>query len=291
MKILDGGTGRQLKRIGAPFRQPEWSALALIESPGHVSRVHQDFIDAGADIITTNSYAVVPFHIGEDRFLHQGANLLRLAGQLAHEAKENTTRRISVAAGIPPMFGSYAPDKFDPDIAIDMLTLFRDMLLPHSDLVLGETLSSITEVTAFQKVFADCGKPVWVALTLEDETPEAGVPKLRSGETLEQALEVIGHQKPDAILFNCSQPEAMADGVAQARRLLDTNVSIGVYANAFPPKNTATAKANAELNEIRQDLTPLRYQEFARQWQSLGATIIGGCCGVGPEHINALKKI
>ena len=56
--LLDGGMGRELARSGAPFRQPEWSALALIEAPGHVKRVHDAFIKAGADVITTNSYAV-----------------------------------------------------------------------------------------------------------------------------------------------------------------------------------------------------------------------------------------
>ena len=55
VSILDGGTGRQLKRIGAPFRQPEWSALALIEAPQFVSQVHADFVAAGAEVITTNS--------------------------------------------------------------------------------------------------------------------------------------------------------------------------------------------------------------------------------------------
>ena len=70
--LLDGGTGRELKRIGAPFRQPEWSALALIEAPEFVTRVHQSYVDAGADVITTNTYALVPFHIGEERFAAQG---------------------------------------------------------------------------------------------------------------------------------------------------------------------------------------------------------------------------
>ncbi len=291
MQILDGGTGRQLKWIGAPFRQPEWSALALMESPDHVVRVHQDFIDAGADIITTNSYAVVPFHIGDERFLNQGGDLLDLAGRLAGQAKKSASRQIRVAAGIPPMFGSYIPDKFDPAEAIGMLSLFRDKLLPHGDLALAETLSCIAEISAFQEVFADCGKPVWISLSLEDEKPQPGVPKLRSGERLEQALEVARRHKFDAILFNCSQPEVMADGVSRARELLAGDVSIGVYANAFPPKNTATAQANAEVSEIRQDLTPGRYKEFAVQWQALGATIVGGCCGVGPEHIRALREI
>ena len=73
--ILDGGMGRELKRIGAPFRQPEWSALALIEAPERVADVHRAFAVAGARVITTNSYAVVPFHIGADRFAAEGETL------------------------------------------------------------------------------------------------------------------------------------------------------------------------------------------------------------------------
>ncbi len=81
--FLDGGTGRELKRIGAPFRQPEWSALALIEAPEYVSRVHQAYVDAGADIITTNSYALVPFHLGAERHASDAEHLAALSGKLA----------------------------------------------------------------------------------------------------------------------------------------------------------------------------------------------------------------
>ena len=62
LMILGGGMGRELQRIGAPFQQPEWSAQALLEAPHFVSQVHRSFIDAGADIITTNAYAILPFH-------------------------------------------------------------------------------------------------------------------------------------------------------------------------------------------------------------------------------------
>ena len=65
MIILDGGIGRHLEKIGAPFGKPEWSALSLIQNPDFVFRAHHDFINAGADVITTNSYAIVPFHIGK----------------------------------------------------------------------------------------------------------------------------------------------------------------------------------------------------------------------------------
>ena len=88
MIILDGGLGRQLSENGAPFRQPEWSALALMEAPHTVREVHDQFIAAGADVITTNTYAIVPFHIGEDRYEAQSEELLTLAAKLARDAAD-----------------------------------------------------------------------------------------------------------------------------------------------------------------------------------------------------------
>lgn len=76
--VLDGGTGRELHRVGAPFRQPEWSALALIEAPETVRQVHEAYLAAGADVITSNSYALTPFHIGAERFAAEGGHLAEI---------------------------------------------------------------------------------------------------------------------------------------------------------------------------------------------------------------------
>jgi len=288
MIVLDGGMGRQLARMGAPFGQPEWSALALIEAPEYIVRAHREFIDAGADIITTNSYAVVPFHIGEERFRAQGAELLDRAGRLARDVVAGSGARI--AAGIPPLFGSYAPEAFEPARAPAMLALFRDHLLPHCDLTLAETLSSTAEAEAVVNAFAGTGKPLWLSFTLEDADAEPGQPKLRSGEAVAEALALARHGAADAVLFNCSQPEVMADAVALARDTLGQAVAIGVYANAFALVDDTPA-ANAALRPIRADLTPERYRAFAEDWLAKGAEIIGGCCGVGPEHIAALADL
>ena len=109
MIILDGGIGRHLEKIGAPFGQPEWSALSLIQDPDYVYRAHQDFINAGADVITTNSYAIVPFHIGRSRFEQEGKILLHKAGNIARKAAKSHKKEVKVAASIPPVFGSYKP--------------------------------------------------------------------------------------------------------------------------------------------------------------------------------------
>ncbi len=101
--------GRELKRMGAPFRQPQWSAPALMEAPEAVAQAHAAFIAAGAEVVTTNSYAVVPFHIGQDRFAADGRMLAERAGRLARAAADGAGRagrKVLVAASLPPLFGS-----------------------------------------------------------------------------------------------------------------------------------------------------------------------------------------
>ncbi|MBX9886228.1 MAG: homocysteine S-methyltransferase family protein [Novosphingobium sp.] len=288
--ILDGGTGRELARSGAPFRQPEWSALALIEGPAFVSAVHRAYVAAGADVITTNSYAVVPFHIGEERFAEQGAALAALAGKLAREVADAATRKVHVAGSLPPICGSYRPDLVDLDRARPVLAVLVTALAPAVDHWLAETLSSLVEARLAAAITAPTGKPLWLSFTLEDEQPTAR-PLLRSGESVAQAAALAAEVGAAALLFNCSQPEVMEAAVRAARDELGPGspIRIGVYANAFPPM-AADAEANAALCPIREDLTPEGYGRFAAAWHDAGASILGGCCGIGPEHIAALRK-
>ena len=251
---------------------------------------HQAFVDAGSQVITTNSYAVVPFHIGEDRFVERGAELIRLSGQLAQQVKQAAGETVLVAAGIPPVFGSYNPNEFVHDDAVAMLEVFKQNLLPYTDIILAETQSSIAEVTAIQSVFGDCGQPLWISMTLEDEPVTGKESRLRSGELLRDTLESIDFQCVDAVLFNCSQPEVMAEAVKLAAEMLPSGKDIGVYANGFRPI-TNTIDANDGYSALREDLTPEDYLAFAEHWQQLGATMVGGCCGIGPDHISLLKYL
>lgn len=293
MLILDGGTGRELARIGAPFRQPEWSALALIEAPEFVSRVHQRYVDAGADVITTNSYALVPFHIGQERFDAQGAMLADRAGALARAVADTAPRVMRVAGSLPPVSGSYRPDLIDLARSRAVLSVLVGALAAHVDLWLAETLSAVVEAELVADCVAGTGAPLWLSFTLADEDL-AAPPMLRSGETVAQAAIAARRLGAEALLFNCSQPEVMATAITAAREALGDHAAndhaalpIGVYANAFPPQG-ADAEANSGLSPIRADLTPEGYAALAQGWASAGAGIIGGCCGIGPEHIAQL---
>jgi S-methylmethionine-dependent homocysteine/selenocysteine methylase len=293
--LLDGGTGRELLRLGAPFRQPEWSALALIEAPEFVSRVHQGYIDAGADVITTNSYAVVPFHIGAARFRERGFALAALSGKLARAAADAAPRAIRVAGSLPPVCGSYRPDLFDAAVARPVLAELVSALELSVDLWLAETVSSQAEMELVSEVLCASRHPWWGSYTLNDDPACASAPRLRSGEAIESAVVHAARLGARAVLFNCSQPEVIAGAVAAARRALDAatapgglHVQVGAYANAFPPQ-PATASANADLNALRTDLGPAQYLNWVDRWLADGAEIVGGCCGVGPEHIALIR--
>ncbi len=289
--LLDGGMGRELQRMGAPFRQPEWSALALMEAPETVAQAHAAFVAAGAEVITANSYALVPFHIGEDRFAESGRRLAARAGRLARGAADGAGRKVLVAASLPPLFGSYRPDLFDAARAPALLAPLIEGQATYADLWLAETLSSTAEAAAVHEALAGDARPLWISYTLADDRPEPTDPRLRSGEAVAEAVRSAVRLGAAAVLFNCSQPEVMASAIEAARETLAEGgaaLQTGAYANTFPPKRE-DEEANALLDELRSDLDPPGYLGFARDWVDRGATIIGGCCGIGPEHIAALR--
>jgi S-methylmethionine-dependent homocysteine/selenocysteine methylase len=295
--VLDGGTGRELRRMGAPFRQPEWSALALMEAPAFVTRVHQAFIDAGADVITSNSYALVPFHIGAERFERNGLALARLAGRLARQAADGAPRRVLVAGSLPPICGSYRAEWFDPAFARPILSILVEGLRPYVDHWLAETLSTIEEAELVREVIGHDDKPLWLSFTLRDGDAASAIePKLRSGQSVVDAVAAAVRLGAHSLLFNCSQPEVMGAAVSLAAQSLRGTVQsatpgIGVYANAFTPRSMEVkANANVDLNDMRSDLTPADYLVWVNEWIGRGARIVGGCCGIGPEHIRAIRE-
>jgi len=292
LTLLDGGMGRELERRNAPFRQPEWSALAMMEAPDIVKDVHKAYIAAGSKVITTNSYALVPFHIGEEVFKAQAYELAKQSALVANEAVKEFDEAVLVAGSLAPLFGSYRADLYQAEKVDEIARPLIEALNNHIDIWLNETQSLLAESLAIKTLVDEIDtkkKPYWVSFTLEDSEP-SDVPRLRSGETVEAAITAMEKAGVNAILFNCCQPEIISDAISVATKTLtNQNIQIGAYANAFPPQKK-DATANDGLDELRADLTPETYLVWAEKWKSQGATLIGGCCGIGPEHIEAMKQ-
>ena len=294
--ILDGGMGRELWRSGAPFRQPEWSALALYDAPELVQAAHRRFVDAGADVVTTNTYAVVPFHIGDERFAADGERLSELAGRLAaaavaesaavskSAAVTESAAAARVAGSLPPLFGSYRPDLFDAAAAPAVIDPLVAGLAPHVDLWLGETLGSIAEAAAVREALDRHAQTeeLWLSFNLDERAPG----RLISGETVAEAARAAEDLGASTLLFNCCPVEA----IETALDGLDTGLAVGGYANRFVAHHDDDHAANDGLSDYRSDLDPGHYADAAARWVRLGATVIGGCCGIGPEHIAELAR-
>lgn len=296
--------GKELRRIGAPFRQPEWSALALTEAPDMVVQAHTNFIEAGAEVIITNNYAVVPYHLGDGVFTENGTALVDLSGRLAREAATTggDGRNVRVAGSMPPLFGSYEPARVDPIRAAPHYATIAAALAPHVDLWIAETLSTISEVHSIMAAIEGAGSqlPIWISFSLPEtwsvDSDGNEEITLRSGESIDDIVEAVRSygDRIEAVLFNCSLPEQTSAAMSLLRSSLNragrAEVQTGGYANAFPMVRETEYAANEVIYERREELTADTYADIAGSWIDDGATIVGGCCDMYPEHIAALAK-
>jgi S-methylmethionine-dependent homocysteine/selenocysteine methylase len=163
-----------------------------------------------------------------------------------------------------------------------MVKALRD----NVDLFLCETMSSGAEaVHAVSQAFKHGrGKPVMVSWTL-GERPGAG---LRSGETVSEAFSMLQEFDISGYLFNCTHPEAILEGLKELAPLTDK--AIGGYPNRLNSVSPEWTLDNEIQTGLRTDIDVEFYLEYARKFEDAGATIIGGCCGIGPDYIRALSE-
>lgn len=288
--VLDAGMGKTLAMRGVDIPGTIWSANALIIAPEIVVEVHKENIAAGARVITTNSYGIIRSDLAKENIEDQFAVLNQIAGRLAKQAAQEAGVDVEIAGSLPPLNGSYRPDRVLDRSVIERLYIEQALLLaPYVDFFICETMSSITEAVAAAAAVAEVGRQALIAMTLDDD--RAGC--LRSGEKLEDALEQLQKFNPLGVLVNCCLPERISDAMpVLASSGLDFT---GGYANAFSrvPKDWLLdgVKESDRKLELRRDLEPVAYAQFASQWIKQGANVVGGCCGTTAEHIQAITDV
>ncbi len=288
--LMDGGMGRELRFRGVEISETIWSASALITDPDVVRRIHLDYISAGAEIIITNTYGIIREELAKDGVEERFAELNNLACSLAHEARELSGRSVLIAGSLPPLRGSYRPDLVGSMEEIEPLYKEQaEILAPHVDLLVCETMSSVAEGRAAARAACRTGKPVWVAWTLHED--RSG--NLRSGETVPEAVASMSDLPVDGFLVNCCAPESITRVMP---RLAESGARwIGGYANSFDPVPedwTLDGAGEADgLLSLRDDLDPEAYAHHCADWLRAGATVIGGCCGIRPAHIAKMREL
>ncbi len=284
--LLDGGVGQEIvKRAGADD-QPLWAAAAMAQAPGTAEIVHRAFLEAGATVAMANTYAILP-----DRLAVAGMpeRLAELRTQALAEARAacdaHGAGRARLAGTIGPIGASYRPDLVpDHATATAFFAEVVEAIGPSCDLLVVETVVSLDHARAALAALEQSPVPAWIAFSVDDEDGS----RLRSGERLADVLPLLRDAPVEAALANCSAPEAMAPAVDV---LLGSDLAVGAYANGFETI-TKDYLASRTVNALsaRRDMGPLRYAEHAMGWVGQGATIVGGCCETGPEHIATLAS-
>lgn len=299
--ILDGGMGHLLKRNGIEVTGPIGTmerfrhvAQANRESPGLVVRSHLEYIRAGAQVITTNTYACVPSAFDDDTSVV--ADLIRAGGECAQEARAiardeglASADSILIAGSLPPLHETYRADRVAGYEELSTgYRLIVDAVAPYSDVLLCETMHSAKEAFAAAEAASAAGLPVWVSFTVSDD--ESGT--LRSGESMSEGLEALsGLENVEAVLVNCSSPKAVTAGVRELQAVAGSTLRTGAYANGFSREFAGSTNQTREVpasSYYDDELSPEKYAELVNGWCQGGSSIVGGCCGVFPEHIAAV---
>ncbi len=282
--ILDGGIGQEITKRSGKEPKPLWSIAVMMEQPEIVEAIHEEFIDAGADVITINAYTSSPERLERDGLLDQFESLQRQAVAIAQTARENSGKSVEIAGCLPPLVASYRADVAqDFETSLHSYRQIVELQADGVDLFLCETMASITEAKAAATAALESSKPVWLSFTLNDDDSST----LRSGEPLAEALMEIDGLGIDAALLNCSRPEAIS---AAWQELAKANGPIGAYANGFTSIAALDPGGTVANLEARRDLDENTYADFVDQWIEGGASIVGGCCEVGPSHIAEIAR-
>jgi len=281
--LIDGGMGQELLKRSGAKPSPLWSAQVMMDYPDIVRDLHADFITAGARVITLNTYSATPERLARDAEESMFESLQKTAIEIALSAREKAAvEGVRIAGCLPPLVASYRPDQAPrDDIMLATYQRIVEVQQPCVDLFMCETMASIREANAALSAAKDTGLPVWVGLTVADDSSV----KLRNGDELSDAVQQMDELGATAKLLNCSKPEAIS---ASWQTLSSGSGPIGAYANGFTSISALEPGGTVDSLEARHDLGPQNYADFVMQWVEQGAQIVGGCCEVGPAHIAAI---
>jgi S-methylmethionine-dependent homocysteine/selenocysteine methylase len=278
--ILDGGTGTELRRRGMALSPVTWSALASVAQYDLLRTIHADYVAAGADVITTNTFATTRFVLEAAGHRDDFAQINTLAVAAAREARDEAGREVAIAGSIsclPPRFDVQAyPDEGSERAAY--LELAETLAEAGVDLLALEMLQETRHAPLACEAARAVGLPVWLGVSC----------RLGAGGTLvgfdfplvplAECFDAVLTFMPAAVSVMHSPPAAIEPALREVRARWPGPLG------AYPEIGDGAAHAP-------NSLSPDGLAAQACGWMAGGAQIIGGCCGTTPAHIRALATL
>lgn len=296
--LLDGAMGTELARRGFALTPPLFSARALLESVELVEQIHADYIRAGAQVITTNSFGLHMHTLAKAGLVGRARELtersvfaVERARQLA--ASEDPTRelgwaKIRIAGSLPPS----RPGNHSRDVALaEQRTLAAMLVELGVDLLLLETHTTIAEIAISLEAVAELDVPIWLSVVAG--APGSARPdgtRLIGGESFDALVEHVNQAKVDALLINCTQIDAVPAALrslestrARAGGLVET-LPLGLY----PHIGRRSWDGTWHDRFLEPDVYAAQIQAWIRDRPAF--ELVGACCGSTPEYVAALQS-
>ncbi|MCH2169266.1 homocysteine S-methyltransferase family protein [Myxococcota bacterium] len=276
--LLDGATGTELERRGAPCSLPLWSASSLIEDPGLVADIHAAYARSGAQVLTANTFRT------QRRSLSRGGMDPDLAAELTQKAVDlaregsllSPDRECFVLGSAAPLEDCFQPERVPEDRALEIEhgEHARHLRNAGVDGILVETMNTLREAVAATRAARATGLPTLVSFTCGARA------QLLSGEPLAASLATVIREGAEAVMVNCLPASDVGICLQDLR---NTQRPFGAYPNLGAPGGTPDEPRSAPCS-------PVELGRYAQSWIASGATLVGGCCGTTPDHIAALAN-
>lgn len=271
--ILDGAMGSLLQQRNVNLHPVLWASSALLTHPQEVLKIHKEYISSGCDIITTNTFRTNPHAVNISGVQIESKELAARAIDLAKNAKGSSDIIIA---------GSNAPAE---DCYQREVTLWRSQIIENHkrhieylleggvDFILNETHSHLEEIKIVCDICSEMNAPFVISLFFDDNL------NLLSGETLNDAVELVLEYSPLAVGFNCVKPEYFRKYYS----CCEPDFNWGFYLNC--------GKEDYSDNKMDTCLLPQEYVNEVKELVNGKTLFIGACCGSNPKHINELRRI
>lgn len=285
--LIDGGTGTELERRGVAGVQDAWSSAGALNGPDVVLGVHRDYLRAGARVVISNTFSTSCQVLSDgglaDRFEELNRRGVELACEARDLARAETGIEAAVAAGMAYWRFAGPPPSAD-DLRRDATLQAKIMAEAGADMFLLEMMTDVDRTLAMLDATEQTGLPTWVGFSCKvdgADTATPGMVRLLHGPTLAEGVEAVAERDVPAMLIMHTEVE-------------DIDASLDVLDGAWSGPTGVYAHSGRFVNPdwvFNDVISAEDYATAAQGWLDRGVQIIGGCCGIGPGHIEQLRPL
>ena len=283
--ILDGATSTELERRGVPMDAGTWSGLAALSHPDVLRELHADYLRAGAEVIIANTYAAAPQHVAAAGFGDRAREINVRSVELALEARDAAAEGPAWVAGslslMAPGFRS-ANRQAPLEHAEGLREQAQWLAEAGADLLVVEMLRDVEWSAAAMDAALSVGLPVWAGFSCTVDESGALMAQGRVGEPMpfEDVLRAVTGRGETLVGVMHSEIDETEPGLECARRVCGAPLGAWPNSGHFEPPHW----------QFQDVVAPGEFAATAARWVDDGVKVVGGCCGLGPEHIRAVAE-